>query len=234
VAEEEQDEDDRHIRFTIGGVGQRMTKEDFIREMQKLDKGTRQSVVDESNASSNVKNLAKQDPKTEATQKEESLSTPRTGRSRAALSPIDTSGKTRTPANSSGDSKSTTVGTQKSLSPKTCQSSEQIATATAAAAGGGSTSPSNSSIHEPESAVEKRRRLAVLKGLGERSEGTDVSETPAERRRREAALGMTGSSAEVDSEDDDTPRVVPQTTGGGGGSSRRGIRFADAPKPGAK
>src|SRR3569833_504733 len=35
VAEEEEMEDDRHIRFTIGGVGQRMTKEDFIKEMRK-------------------------------------------------------------------------------------------------------------------------------------------------------------------------------------------------------
>ncbi|KLU92825.1 Na(+)/H(+) antiporter 2 [Magnaporthiopsis poae ATCC 64411] len=54
-------EDDKHIRFKIGGVGQRMTEDDFIREMQKLDKSTRREVVDQSSASGPVKALAKQD-----------------------------------------------------------------------------------------------------------------------------------------------------------------------------
>ncbi|KAF9877962.1 na(+) h(+) antiporter [Colletotrichum karsti] len=58
---EEQKEDDRHIRFTIGGVGQRMTKEDFIREVQKLDAKTRREVVDQSSASQRVKSIAKGD-----------------------------------------------------------------------------------------------------------------------------------------------------------------------------
>ncbi|KAL0931395.1 sodium/hydrogen antiporter nha1 [Colletotrichum truncatum] len=60
AAEEEQN-DDRHIRFTIGGVGQRMTKEDFIREVQKLDVKTRREVVDQSTASQRVKSIAKGD-----------------------------------------------------------------------------------------------------------------------------------------------------------------------------
>ncbi|KAL8371389.1 hypothetical protein RB595_001277 [Gaeumannomyces hyphopodioides] len=54
-------EDDKNIRFKIGGVGQRMTADDFIREMQKLDKSTRREVVDQSSASGTVKALAKQD-----------------------------------------------------------------------------------------------------------------------------------------------------------------------------
>ncbi|KAF6838218.1 sodium/hydrogen antiporter nha1 [Colletotrichum plurivorum] len=58
---EEQQEDDKHIRFTIGGVGQRMTKEDFIREVQKLDAKTRREVVDQSSASQRVKSIAKGD-----------------------------------------------------------------------------------------------------------------------------------------------------------------------------
>ncbi|KAF5515830.1 Na(+)/H(+) antiporter [Colletotrichum siamense] len=60
-AVEEQQEDDRHIRFTIGGVGQRMTKEDFIREVSKLDVKTRREVVDQSTASQRVKSIAKGD-----------------------------------------------------------------------------------------------------------------------------------------------------------------------------
>ncbi|OLN82713.1 putative Na(+)/H(+) antiporter C3A11.09-like protein 2 [Colletotrichum chlorophyti] len=60
-AAEGKDDDDRHIRFTIGGVGQRMTKEDFIREVQKLDDKTRRLVVDQSTASQRVKSIAKGD-----------------------------------------------------------------------------------------------------------------------------------------------------------------------------
>lgn len=71
VAEEEQAEDDRHIRFTIGGVGQRLTKEDFIRKMQTLDTRTRGEIVDMSSASHTVKTLAKQEPEQERQQQQQ-------------------------------------------------------------------------------------------------------------------------------------------------------------------
>ncbi|GKU03797.1 cpa1 family monovalent cation:h+ antiporter [Fusarium langsethiae] len=58
---ETQAADDKAIRFTIGGVGQRMTKEDFIREVQKLDSRTRKEVVEQSDASQALKKVAKQD-----------------------------------------------------------------------------------------------------------------------------------------------------------------------------
>lgn len=53
-------DDDKKIRFTIGGEGQRMTKEDFIREVQKLDTSTKKQVVEQSNAPQKVKAIAKQ------------------------------------------------------------------------------------------------------------------------------------------------------------------------------
>ena len=55
-------DDDKKIRFTIGGEGQRMTKEDFIREVQKLDSSTKKQVVEQSNAPQRVKAVAKQEP----------------------------------------------------------------------------------------------------------------------------------------------------------------------------
>ena len=54
---EKEEDDDKKIRFTIGGVGRRMNKEDFIREIQKLDAGTRREVVKSSTASQEVKTL---------------------------------------------------------------------------------------------------------------------------------------------------------------------------------
>ncbi|RDA94539.1 hypothetical protein CP533_2749 [Ophiocordyceps camponoti-saundersi (nom. inval.)] len=62
VARQQEADDDKKIRFTIGGVGQRMTKDDFIRQVQNLDARTRKVVVDQSTASSAVKRLAQQDP----------------------------------------------------------------------------------------------------------------------------------------------------------------------------
>jgi hypothetical protein len=53
-------DDDRKIRFTISGADKRMTKEDFIREVRKLDAGTRSEVVDKSTAPKEIKALAKQ------------------------------------------------------------------------------------------------------------------------------------------------------------------------------
>lgn len=53
-------EDDRRIRFTIGGVGRRMTKDDFLNEVRKLDAKTRREVVEQSTATPAVKSMAKE------------------------------------------------------------------------------------------------------------------------------------------------------------------------------
>lgn len=58
---EKDDDDDMGIRFTIGGVGRRMNKEDFIREVQKLDVRTQQEVLKNSNAPQEVVSIATQE-----------------------------------------------------------------------------------------------------------------------------------------------------------------------------
>ncbi|KAK6531254.1 hypothetical protein TWF281_008075 [Arthrobotrys megalospora] len=77
---------------------------------------------------------------------------------------------------------------------------------------------------EEETPAERRRREAAL-GLGGEGSASGSSsqhqlETEAERRRREAALG---STADDDSDDDGTERQQP---------ARRGIRFADSDRRG--
>lgn len=233
VADEQEEEDDRHIRFTIGGVGQRMTKEGFINEMRKLDKTTRKEVVEHSDASNVVKTLAKQDQSQQQRNPEqrgggrdasESVSGPapsvaQGGRKATSRSPNGSPEKK--PISPVGEEYSDTRAPRlqrrspsRSPSPKTRLESQDSA-------------PSRSA---PETAVERRRRLAVLQGVGGSSggagngeDGDEVCETPAERRRREAALGTSGEGGEEeeDSDDDDTPRVP---------SVRRGIRFAPAPE----
>ncbi len=59
--EEEDQDDDRRIRFTIGGAGRRMTKEDFLKEIRSLDPKARAQVVNESTAPEEMKDMARKD-----------------------------------------------------------------------------------------------------------------------------------------------------------------------------
>jgi sodium/hydrogen antiporter len=202
VVEEQEEEDDRHIRFTIGGVGRRMTKENFIEEMQKLPKSTRREVVDQSDASNRVKTLAKEDPP--ATQPEV------TAESSAQAVPASPTAQATWRETKVDNAEDTSSGEQNSGSSSRSDSPS----------GGKALDLDSSSRDAPETAVERRRRLAVLQGVDGPEQ--DVSETAAERRRREAALGMSSATgAEEDSDDDDTPRVPPP---------KRGIRFAEPEK----
>lgn len=216
-AEQAQKEDDRHIRFTIGGVGQRMTKDDFLREMKKLDKSTRKEVVEQSTASQRVKTLAKEDPPTPAPQsaKGKVISAPK------PVQPVQVQRVKASEPSSSADTSHESL----SKAPARRQSPPSSGDVSPAERRYSDDAPS----HEvPETAVEKRRRLAVLKGLEGAEDDEETGETPAERRRRAAALGVTDTDMEEeeeDSDDDDTPRVPP---------ARRGIRFADTPERGRK
>ncbi|ERS98036.1 sodium/hydrogen antiporter [Sporothrix schenckii ATCC 58251] len=214
VAEVQEEEDDRHIRFTIGGVGQRMTKEGFIKQMQQLDQSTRREVVDKSSASHTIKTLAKQDiplPDIVVSHPDKS----------AKAGSATSDGQRRRRGKEVGGND----GSGEDDSSSRRSSASQLETATISRRGRAVAGPSDNTDDIPETAVERRRRLAVLQSVSDdddedSDEGNDeTNETPAERRRREAALGMSSHQAE-DSDDDDTPRVPP---------ARRGIRFADTP-----
>ncbi|KAL7892188.1 alkali metal cation/H+ antiporter Nha1 C terminus domain-containing protein [Trichoderma sp. SZMC 28014] len=220
VAQQEDTDDDRQIRFTIGGVGRRMTKDDFIREVQKLDVGTRKEVVDQSTASNALKAVARQD-------------LPQRRASRPSNIPEIVEHEPS--AASESTSASTSASTSVSPSPhQSARNSESVSPGRQADPPRGRR---NNTLHpselQGETAVERSRRLAALGGQQSELEGSgsrtrqsqrrDVAgETPAERRRREAALGMGGAAAAEDSDSDDegTPRVPP---------ARRGIRFAEQP-----
>ncbi|KAM0256058.1 hypothetical protein ACHAQJ_005257 [Trichoderma viride] len=224
VAQQEDSDDDRQIRFTIGGLGRRMTKDDFIREVQKLDVGTRKEVVDQSTASNALKDLARQDP-------------PHRRPSRPMNIPEIIEPESSTASGSTSASASTSVSpaprssiirNSESVSPR-----RQVEAPRSRGRSGTATSTSHPSALQGETAVERSRRLAALGGQQSETEGSGsgaerrrrrdpTGETPAERRRREAALGMGGAAAAEDSDSDDegTPRVPP---------ARRGIRFAEQP-----
>jgi hypothetical protein len=182
------EDDDRGIRFTISGAGERMTKDAFLKEVQKLERSNRE-VPGNLVASKDVKGTAKAPPGTEASEQ--------TGVPDLVNPAIDV---TQASDSARGENKSP-------ARPVTTTRGRSSAKVTEDAP----------STDTPETAAERRRRLAAFASVRE----DDNPETPAERRRREAALGVAGpSSEESDSDDDDTPRVLRE---------RRGIRFAEGP-----
>jgi hypothetical protein len=186
VVDEQEEEDDRHIRFTIGGVGKRMTKEDFINEMQELDRPTRGEVLDKSNASQGLKAAL---TKLDAALPQQGESTLPSNVNRTDHAPAPAGAATQ-PSPAASRSASSSSFPAKPTSP------EMPATGGADTAG-----------------VERSRRRVVPSSTG--NGNGDDGETAAERRRREAALGMAPHQAdgEEDSDDDDTPRVPPARKG---------------------
>ncbi|KAF7874789.1 hypothetical protein EAF04_001963 [Stromatinia cepivora] len=209
---ETEEDDDRRIRFTIGGAGRRLTKEDFLKEIQGLDPKARCEIVEESDAPKEMKDLAKRD-----------ASDGMQGNSRL-FEAQDTQ-------LAAGAQTARVIGKQMAK-----QQGARID-----AQDNSRTSAAESSDYD-ESAAERRRRRDALKGVDEDgddeargrgrgrspardSEVPEERETAAEKRRREAALG---EGVQSDSDDDDTPRVPPPA------ARSRGIRFAQSPVRGKR
>ncbi|KAI1469382.1 alkali metal cation/H+ antiporter Nha1 C terminus-domain-containing protein [Daldinia caldariorum] len=132
-------EEDRGIRFTIGGVGQRMTKDDFLKEVRKLDAKTRREVVDQSNADPAVKSMAREAPGASAGRRPQTQTTvnPRISVTQASDSSTrDTSKSPSRPESTRGRSPTTEP--------------EQAPTS-----------------NTPETAAERRRRLAAFASVRE-------------------------------------------------------------------
>lgn len=212
-----EEDDDRRIRFTIGGAGRRLTKEDFLKEIQGLDPKARCEIVEESDAPRVMKDLAKRDANDKIQ-----------GSSRLF--------EAQDAQLAAGAQTARVIGKQMAKSQGAKIDMQGQGSKTAAGS-------SNSDV--PESAAERRRREGALKGVDKdeedddrgrgrgrgrspRDNGNDVQEereTPAEKRRREAALG---EGVQSDSDDDDTLRMPPPA------ARSRGIRFAQSPVRGKR
>ncbi|CAG8970944.1 hypothetical protein HYALB_00000925 [Hymenoscyphus albidus] len=234
--EEDDEEDDKHIRFTIGSTNHRLTKEEFLKEIQSLDPKARGEIIKGSNAPAEFKEAAKKDA---------SADNPGSARIFGARKPQGGSSYSRTGKGAAPRGKEST-----STSPQIEVSDEEqpptISRPTAGAqasklVASSSRDPSSSdssSANNQETSAERRRREQALKGVDgvedsysrgrrrevdEDEEEMEMEETAAEKRRREAALGV--GAGDSDSDDDDTPRVPPPAHQ----SRSRGIRFAQSP-----
>lgn len=277
---QDDEEDDRRIRFTIGGAGRRLTKDDFLKEIQSLDPKARAEIVEESDAPAAMKAMAKRDASNDSPGASRLFEAKNTqaaagkgeAKSVAADMARQRGGRETYDEDSSTseerarekrrivveEGKRKTMGTAVHPNTHTASADEPESAAERkrrekALRGVGDItdaqrgrSPSREEEQEvrQETAADRRRRLAMEGGGGERvgglrggsgiraggqrmpSPGTE-GESAAERRRREAALGV-GTEGQEDSDDDDTPRVPPPV------AKSRGIRFAQSPVRGKK
>jgi len=234
-------EDDTRLRFTIGSGGERLTKEAFLKQIQTLDPKARAAAVEKSNASPAAKEAIKRHV-SEADDDDNSA------RARQALR-----NSRRRQEESSDDSDSET-DVQRRAGMGALQLSRRK-DAPIAPSTGRMGKVASYDDDEPETAAERKRREKAMKGVeesdnrpvssasstGPRGRGSqprsaDVdeqhsggyfTETPAEKRRREAALGLSSPTIGNDGTKDEQigmeepamPKPAVQTS--------RGIRFAD-------
>ncbi|KAI1453996.1 alkali metal cation/H+ antiporter Nha1 C terminus-domain-containing protein [Annulohypoxylon moriforme] len=164
-------EDDRGIRFTIGGVGRRMNKDDFLSEVQKLDARTRREVVDQSSAPPAVKSIATEGPGTSAPTAEQPLVHPHISVTQASTSTRDSSKSPTRPEPTRG--RSATVGSDQAPSdaPETAAERRRRLAAFA----------SVREDNDPEETPAERRRreaaLGVDSGIADDSDSDD-DDTP--------------------------------------------------------
>ncbi|KAG0648973.1 Na(+) H(+) antiporter [Hyphodiscus hymeniophilus] len=198
------EDDDRRIRFTIGGAGRRLTKEDFLKEIRSLDPKARSEIIEESDAPASMKFLAKKDA---------SKDSPGSSRLFEAKNTQAAAGK--------GEAKSVGAEMAKQRGARLDESDEEFETpqekrktkADPVPAKSTTTMSSNaktSSGNEPESAAERKRREKALRGVDDvtdaqrgrsptRDGPVEPEETAAARRRRLAMEGGGGTNARIQS-----------------------------------
>ncbi|KAI9733160.1 MAG: hypothetical protein M1818_007278 [Claussenomyces sp. TS43310] len=215
-----QSDDDDRIRFTIDGAGQRMTKEDFLKQVRTLDPKTRADVVTASNAPEEMKELARKDAsaKSEGSSRLLEAKMPQIGSSKRMAEAVGAAMAKQKGAklNDEDSGIDELPEAQETLAERSRR--EQVLE------GVDETREQQSSRETP--AERRRREAAAARGMSRpqiraATSTDDTGETQAEKRRREAALGVGDDSGE-DSDDDNTERVVPQ-------ARTRGIRFAEDP-----
>jgi len=236
--EDDEEDDDRRIRFTIGGAGRRLTKDAFLKEMQSLDPKSRVEVIEDSDAPAALKAMAQRDADKNSPGSSRLFSANATG--------------AKTVQAASGKGTAHAVGAEmarRKVSRVEEGSSDEGSPHTPRRRMRGLSKVSSApDREEEETAAERMRREKAMRGVEDspspprgrvrrdsdrsypmgseisphgRKKSTEV-ETQAEKRRREAALGVS-LDAQEDSDDDDTPRIPPPA------AKPRGIRFAQSP-----
>jgi hypothetical protein len=204
-AAEHDDDDDRRIRFTISGAGRRLTKDDFLKEIRRLDPKARCEVVEESDAPAAMKAMAKKDA---------SPDSPGTSRLFGAKDTQAAAGEGEAKAVAAAMARK--KGAQETYDQDSSTSEEgarekrrkglvELARARDTPAKPSAMTNNTASGNEPESAAERKRREKALRGVDDVTDAqrgrsptreeqpVQHQETAADRRRR---LAMEGGSSD--------------------------------------
>lgn len=187
------DDDDR-VRFTVSSGGRRMSKAEFIQQIQQLDPKMRARVVEASDVPDAVKEEAREDAREHVADQKKEAEDNKAGKQ-------DKRGRVN-------------------LDPATLPDSETAATSDADA----DTTPHVRQVSSQDSAAQGPEGLTLIDSNNQDIPFHDVSgdidraharstsqhETPAQRRRREARARAQQQRAQEDSDDDGTPRVPPK------------------------
>lgn len=256
MADERRKRDDERVRFSVTAGGRRMSKMEFIEQMQKLDPKARVKLVEQSNVPEAVKEEAREDarehddnlrresqqkqgiwpPEAQAGTQVASLEKIASNDSRAAgpegLALIDSRGES-VPFHSVSRDISRV---------RTRETAAQRRRRQASVRSPQRTESEGSSDDSEDSGVSQSRarpqRSSDAQHKPPPTVGDDQAETAAERRRREGALGIRTEESSSD-EDETKPREQPKHSEDGGDHGKhqsatetapnRGIRFADDP-----
>ncbi|KAI9837339.1 MAG: hypothetical protein M1819_000413 [Sarea resinae] len=250
---QQQAQDDARIRFTVTTGGRRMSKADFIKEIQQMDPKSRARTVEESDAPETMKQAAREDADKHRARQLDRKESPLVG-SKSKATSAEVQKVDSAEDKPKGPDGLTLIDSEEREIPYHAVT-EDIARYSAehptAAHRRRQLALQRDRPPEPEVEDERRvdqpsdsdddgtdrippRRPEPVLTRQESHHGTSEGETAAERRRREAALGVTEN--ENDSEDDDTPRQPRASTRRADVQSAAaeqqprqhvGIRFAD-------
>ena len=220
VKPEEDDADDDRIRFTVGGSRRRMSKQDFIKEIQSLDPRAQAKVVEGSDAPEGIKHdmkrvagrkaERKQQSKTLATQQEEDTS------AAAAEKDDEGDGEDKDRDKERFAELKRIHSSRNDLAPVESRASANIPRHDI------SSTLSRATAGQPETAAARRRRLAAIGQQDSSSSYLQDPSSSADPHRRDASGSGSGSGSR--------PRKPPpaalrrgDSAGGSRGRGRSGV-----------
>ena len=225
----EEELDDEHIRFTLGGSSRRMTKQDFIAQLQSLDPKAQIDVIDDIDAPKHVKDKAKKEVRGQI--KSPTVKSPKSNQpSKAPVAPDDASeaSERAVPSNSLAE----TLSRYSHGQPETAaQRRRREASRRDSDDDGTERVPPSRRRARDDSDEEDDYDLLSPKTVPPKGrDPTDEGETAAERKRRLAALGE-AESEESDSDEDGRERQPKKGHEPVAEPVQRtpGIRFAETP-----
>ncbi|KAJ9291336.1 hypothetical protein DTO021C3_1136 [Paecilomyces variotii] len=257
-AKKQEEEDDTRLRFTLAnddqveekGIdhkGRRMTKEDFIKQIQRLDPKARHEIVQDSDAPDHVKKAARRDAHVDMRKRRDSES--RSPEKQPARGPMKEEATQIPEDYESGDESGESVLTDEESDEPSPPATDVMASLAKYSRGSAaharrrvftgdessSSSPSISGRRRRDSEDDgtarvppAQRRLAagLPPAAAPRPEDVeDNGETPAERKRRLAALG------EIHDPADDVEEEIDSEDNGGFRKVKGKVQFADGTRP---